>query len=65
MDESWSILSTLSGPALADLGTIRAVATAGEPGEIFLSGKSSGVAVPLAAWCGGQICRLIVLGFGK
>ena len=40
MDESWSTLSTLSGPALADLGTIRAVATAGEPGEIFLSGKS-------------------------
>jgi len=25
----------------------------------------SGVAGPLAAWCGGQICRRIVLGFGK
>jgi len=25
----------------------------------------SGVAGPLAAWCGGQICRPIVLGFGK
>ena len=25
----------------------------------------SGVAWPLAAWCGGQICRPIVLGFGK
>jgi len=24
-----------------------------------------GVARPLAAWCGGQICRPIVLGFGK
>ena len=26
---------------------------------------SSGVAGPLAAWCGGQICRPIVLGFRK
>jgi len=26
---------------------------------------SSGVAGPLAAWCGGQICRPIVLCFGK
>jgi len=26
---------------------------------------TSGVAGPLAAWCGGQICRPIVLGFGK
>ena len=25
----------------------------------------SGVAGPLAAWCGGQICRPIVLGFGN
>jgi len=25
----------------------------------------SGVAGPLAAWCGGQICRPIVLGFGQ
>jgi len=25
----------------------------------------SGVAGPLATWCGGQICRPIVLGFGK
>jgi len=25
----------------------------------------SGVAGPLAAWCGDQICRPIVLGFGK
>jgi len=25
----------------------------------------SGVAGALAAWCGGQICRPIVLGFGK
>jgi len=25
---------------------------------------TSGVAGPLAAWCGGQICRPIVLGFG-
>jgi len=26
---------------------------------------ASGVAGPLAAWCGGQICRPIVLAFGK
>jgi len=25
----------------------------------------SGVAGPLAAWCGGQICCSIVFGFGK
>jgi len=25
---------------------------------------NSGVAGPLTAWCGGQICRPIVLGFG-
>ena len=27
--------------------------------------KNSGVAGPLVDWCGGQICRPIVLGFGK
>jgi len=27
--------------------------------------SSSGIAGPLAAWCSGQICRPIVLGFGK
>jgi len=27
------------------------------------AGWASGVAGPLAAWCGGQICRPIVLGF--
>ena len=27
--------------------------------------SASGVAGPLAAWCGGQICCPIVLGFGK
>jgi len=29
------------------------------------SGVASGVAGPLAAWCGGQICCPIVLGFGN
>jgi len=35
---------------------------------IFFDSKllfCSGVAGPLAAWCGSQICRPTVLGFGK
>jgi len=33
--------------------------------HVFRLSHGSGVAGPLAAWCGGQICRPIVLGFGK
>jgi len=35
------------------------------PPPLLLLSVHSGVAGPLAAWCGGQICRPIVLGFGQ
>jgi len=42
---------TISGPSL----TVTGVDPEG----------TTGIAEPLAAWCGGQICRPIVLAFGK
>ena len=33
--------------------------------KVFLVDMDSGVAGPLAAWCGGQICRPNFLGFGQ
>jgi len=60
--------------ALADISRSRYIAIAMQPVHRlhirtivhnWRAPLPSGVAGPLAAWCCGQICRPIVLGFGK
>jgi len=55
---------------MADVALLRigdvivAMATSAGARELEASSQWR-IAGPLAAWCGGQICRPIVLGFGK